>query len=245
VSQTTSQVQSMVLMGCDFVLNVCPQLFPEELRDRTFLKKFVHEATHVGQYQQEFELYQMADPNLWCLAHGNIQIDNAFYYNNEQGKVEAGLLDFGGLAHSNPVNALVRNWIAAEPEVMDEIDEFILDSYIEELALQGGPQVEKAKVMHIARLTQANFAFSMAANLVMLYGTHPKRDPIWKEFTGRWDPRIENVFLTRVFSANWRNMLILWRSKRRAPYQNFLKWVEENPCFPKKPPVPPPPAGSI
>merc|ERR1712048_1059321 len=186
-----------------------------------------------------------SDPDIWCIAHGNIQIDNAFYYNNAQGEVEAGLLDFGGIGHSNPVNALVRNWIAAEPEVMDEIDEHILSSYREELALQGGPQVDRAKVLHIARTTQADFAFSMAANLVMLYATHPKRDKAWKEFKDRWDPRIEGVFLTRIFTANWRNMMLLWRSEKRAPYKGFLKWVQENPWLPKKKPTPDVPPNSF
>jgi len=238
--RTMTATRNMCITGCQFVLDTCPQLFPPELRDRQFLRQFVKEASHVAQYEAEMNLYFNSDWNLHSLTHMNCQLDNAFYYNNEEGQVEAGLLDFGGFMFSNPVNSMARNWIAAEPEVMDDISGEILDSYIDELAKQGGPSVDRSKVFHIARLTQAGFPFSTASMLTIAgFAHHSKKDPFWSEVTDRWDPRIQNAFTMRFTTSNWRNTLQLWKSKERAPYKSFLKWLEENPWLPEKKPVPP------
>merc|ERR1711879_566061 len=121
-------------------------------------------------------------------VHGNMQIDNAFYWKNEQGVVEAGLLDWAP-NHFNVFNAMARNWIAAEPEVMDEIDEQLIDNFIEECERHGGPKLDKGKGLQMARLTQATFGFAMASHLSQVFSTYPKKDPVWQEFKDRQDPR--------------------------------------------------------
>lgn len=229
-----AQMQGMCIVACDFMLNVCPGLFPTELKDRSWLKQFLKQVSHVAQYQFEIEAYINSSRDCFGLVHGNLQIDNAFFWKNEKGEVEAGLLDWGGVAHANAVNAMVRNWIAAEPEVMDEIDEKVLDAFIKECQANGGPKLDRAKVLYMARLTQATFGFAMATHLSQIYRLYPKKDEVWTEIKDRWDPRVEGVFNMRFPTSNWRNFLLLWKSKTRSPYKVFLKWLNENKWLPKK-----------
>lgn len=232
--QNVQLMQGMCLVACDFMLNVCPGLFPTELKDRQYLKQFLKQVSHVAQYQTEIDAYMGSCADCFSLVHGNLQIDNAFFYKNEKGEVEAGLLDWGGVSHSNAVNAMVRNWIAAEPEVMDDVDEQILDRFIQACQASGGPKLDKSKVLYMARLTQATFGFAMATHLSQIYKLYPKADPVWKDIKDRWDSRVEGVFNMRYPTSNWKNFLLLWKSKKRSPYKVFLKWLSENKWLPKK-----------
>merc|ERR1712039_1096433 len=160
-------------------------------------------------------------------------------YNNADGKLEAGLWDFGGFGFSNPVNSLARNWIAAEPEVMVDVSADILEAFMDEIVKRGGKQLDRNKVSHTARLTQATFPFSTASMLTWAFRLKPKNTDFWKNIKDRWDPEVLNNFSIRFPTSNWRNMLFLWKSEELGLYKNFLRWVDENPSLPPKKTLPP------
>lgn len=231
-----NKTHQMCEVAIDFMTNVAPQLFSEELKDKVFLRRFVKEAVEVAQYEVEINTYMGHDPAFMSLVHGNLQIDNAYYWKNAEGEVVAGLLDWGGVSFDNAVTSMARNWCGAEPEVMDEIDEQILENFVKELERTGGPRITRTRALQVARLLQGTFCFAMAVHVSQLYQYKDKKDPFWKDLSGPRDPRVEGVFDFRYRIYNWKNQLMLWKSQRRSPYKAFCQWRDENPWLMRKKP---------
>jgi len=239
-NQGVQQVRGIVQVALEFTTKNCPQIFSKDLREEKFLQRFLKESLHVAQYQGEINTYLTNWKDYFSLTHINMEIDNAYYFLNDEGTLEGGLLDWGSVSFGNSVACMVGNWTSAEPEIMEEHDEKIMKHFQDELEKHGGPKLDFEVVLFHARLSQATSAMSHAANLAQLYAMHPKRDSIWKDFKSIMDPRIVNVFLMRAFITNWRNFLTLWRSSKTSPYKVFLDWLEANKDFlPKKEPLDP------
>jgi len=232
-----TQVKGLTEIALNFSLYTCPQLFNSELTKKDNVLKILKEACHIAQYQFEINAFMQQSYDYFSLMHVNMQIDNAFFYFDAKGEVEAGLLDWGSFAHSHIIQGMVGNWCGAEAEVMEELDEKLINIFCDELAAQGGPTLDRETVWYMMRLCQGGSIMGQAANLAQLYSMHKKNADIWKDIKNRDDPRVEDIFLMRVFTSNWRNMCLLFLSKKRSPYAAFLKWLKANPCVPTRKPV--------
>jgi len=198
-------------------------MLPKECLTPEFKKRFKHEAEELCKYAGVINfVITKCLPELNVLVHPNLQIDNAFYWKNEDGKIEAGLLDWGSVYHANVINAVASNWHAGELEVMDEHEDKLCDFLVDELLAAGGECCGKDMFRMLQRLARGVQCPGFFANISKLLQVLPKAR--WKEVTGRKDPLIQRLFLARCYGTS--PMQMIYSFVKRSPYPDLLKLKE-------------------
>src|SRR5690606_13763765 len=97
-----------------------PQLMPANLADPAFLDRFAREAQRFLEHELTIKRYLNADPRFIALCHWNANIDNAWFWRNAGGELEAGLLDWGSVSQMNVAQSIFGALCALETDLWDE-----------------------------------------------------------------------------------------------------------------------------
>lgn len=197
-------------------------IYPPDLVADAFQAQLVKEATEMKNYVGEMNLYSMIMPEYLTLAHPNAQIDNAFYWKDAEGKVQAGLLDFGGISLGSMPNCMANGWIGAEAEMMDEHEEKLTKYFLDEYERAGGAKLDYEDFYMHLKLAHGAVYFGCMANIGMLKRIIKVDE--WKDIKDRKDTRIDNLFLARCYMVQVELYMAMWR--KRSPYKAFQKWLK-------------------
>merc|ERR1719382_999302 len=123
-----------------FVGETAKAVMPDEITDPDFLAQWKKDIFVIKDFQSEIGVFQMgggvpgAGVDYVGLTHNNLQIDNAFFWRNEQNEVEVGLLDWGVL-NCGPLAGAIQGCISgAQVEVLIEHRGAFLQAFIDEYA---------------------------------------------------------------------------------------------------------------
>ena len=119
----------------------CPQLFPVNLTTPAFADRFVRGTQLFLQHDAAIRRFLYADPRFVALAHWNTHIDNAWFWRDANGVLQAGLLDWGMVRQRNVTTALWGGLSGADLWVTGEHLEELLALFGEVLSAEGGPDV--------------------------------------------------------------------------------------------------------
>lgn len=72
-------------------------MFGPDLANPTYLAQLKGEVTEVGSALGKVNKYCTTGENLMGFMHPNLHIDNAFFYRDDNGCQDCGLLDYGGV----------------------------------------------------------------------------------------------------------------------------------------------------
>lgn len=198
--------------------------FPKEYVEKKYVDKFFKEAKEMGNYCAEMGWYSAMVPEYWSLVHPNAQVDNAFYWTNDSGDMQCGLLDWGGVSHSNIPFCLANGWIGPEVDVFDEHEAKLVQLFIDEYQRVTGFKIDFADLYMQIKLSQAAVLPGCCANLgSMLRNVIQTKD--WKDVKDRFDPRIDHNFLARCYFVQVELFLGMW--KNRSPYKYFKDWLKK------------------
>jgi len=212
-------------IGMNLIEKTARHCFPKELVAEPYLKKFFTEAKEMGKYCAEMAYYTRVVPEYFSLCHPNAQVDNAWYWKNEDGVVQCGLLDWGGVNHSAIPVCLGNGWIGAEPEMMDEHEDGLIQAFIDEYAKITGFTFEHRNLwMHI-KMAQASVLYGCFCNVgTLISKTVDKK--AWPSIKSRRDPQINDNFLARCYFVQVEMFLAMWRKRSRNPYTAFQEWLK-------------------
>jgi len=216
----------------EFVTNA-PAIYPE-LQDRKYLKQWYMEAMEVAYYTWEIRLFNSLEASYMAMLHGNLAADNAWYWRNEEGTLEAGLLDFGGASHVNIASNFTMSWIMGEPAMLKDHWQDLLRAFVDGVRENNGPET----IVYDELLVSVGLAFALSSPLVggnvqQLFKMHKRAE--WTTFKDRWDPVVNDRFLNRNYTCAIRTTILVWRSMNL--YENFKEWRKANEhWFPKKAP---------
>jgi len=216
---TPQVADGFLQMMADFVATA-KHVFPADLVEEPFLEAFMKEAKEMSKYVAELNFYSLIFPEYHTLAHPNAQIDNGFYWQNEEGQTQAGLIDLGMAFMPMPV-CLANAWIGAEPEMMDEHEEKLTRLFQEQYEQAGGFKLDYDNLYMHVKLAHAAVLYGCCANIGMLLRIVGKDE--WKGIKDRKDPKIDNLFLARCYMVQIEMFLAMWR--KRSPYKHFQKWL--------------------
>lgn len=210
-------------LGQEFILNVAKQAFPAAYVQKSHLDSFFKEAREMTDYVSEMWWYPCCIPEYFSLTHPNAQVDNAWYWRDQEGAVQCGLLDWGGVSHSTIPGCLGNGWMGGEPEVMDEHEEKLVQCFIDEYEKVTGTRLDLDDLYMLVKLAQAVTLYGCCANIGMLLRTIKKED--WKKVTSRKESKINNNFLMRCYFVQIEMFLGMW--KKRSPYKSYRRWREQ------------------
>jgi hypothetical protein len=174
------------------MIEAAPQLFPAEVRDPAFLRRFPAESALFAAHEREVKRFLYADPDYVALAHWNSNIDNAWFWRDESGALHCGLLDWGMVRQMNLGLSLWGGLSAASPDLWDGGLEPLLALFVDECRDRGGPALDPERL-------KLHFDLSVAwIVLAMMFEAPPlvaARLPRFAEATHRLDPalRVEQV----------------------------------------------------
>lgn len=154
------------------------------------------------------------------LTHNNLQIDNAFFWRNEQNEVEVGLLDWGILG-CGPLSGAMQGCISgASTEVLLEHRDAFLRAFIDSYAENGGPRLDLERFKIMSNLQMLMWSMNITSNVSqVLKFTKPTE---WAEIKDWMDPRLLDRFQTRAHTTQFKEALQLY--KKWNLYGVFQKW---------------------
>lgn len=197
-----------VLAHCAEFAERAPRLLPAELRASEFRAKLEREARRVREHEAAIQAWLRGDPDLVALCHWNAHIDNAWFWRDERGELQCGLIDWGRVNQITFGEALWGCLSAAHHDIWNlHLDE-LLQLFVTEHRAHGGPPipVERLKrhlLLHVAAMGVARvFAFPE----IVLF-----RVPDAVEAAGPLDPRIQSVDPARNCLHVYTVLLELWR----------------------------------
>lgn len=204
-----------------FVGTTAKAVFWKEITDAAFLQQWKAELLHIMDYQVEMSMFQIMDPDYVALTHNNLQIDNAFFWRDENDDVQVGLLDWGVLCCS-PLSGAIQGCISGAPyEVLVEELDNLLTMFIESYSVNGGPALSHASLKTMFMLQVAAWGTSIISNVSQVLKF--TKDAEWKDIKDWMDPRLLDRFQPRVHCAQFRLVLRLWQTW--DVYGQFKKWL--------------------
>lgn len=221
-NKTAAQIDQLV----KFLSEQAKAVMPAEISDKEWLEQWKTEVLDVMDYMQhEVAWYQsgggLANPNDYVgLTHNNLQVDNAFFWRNEENKVEVGMLDWGVLACGPLINAIQGCISGAEVHVLVEHRDAFLQAFIDSYAESGGPRLELDRLRSMCNLGMMGWSASVTANVSqVLKFTKVKEWPEIKEWN---DPRLVGRFQVRAHCTQFKEALQLWQ--KWGLYDEFKTW---------------------
>jgi len=220
-----------------FVSETARAVFPAEITDKDWLQQWKNQALHFMDYSAEVHCFMMGagtgEPNDYVgLTHNNLQIDNAFFWRNDDNKLEVGMLDWGVLGCAPLITAVQGCISGATEEVLlahrDEFLETMLGSY----ELYGGGKLDAERFQQMSDLGMMQWACSVIANVSQVL-KHTKAKE-WAEIKEWSDERLLSRFQTRAHTTQFKISLLLWR--KWDLYNKFLQWLEQEDLPMKKKP---------
>lgn len=176
-----------------FVGQIAKPLFPEYVATDEFQDKFMRTLMKWNAYRQEIEFWKNCDPNYVALGHMNMNADNAYFWRDHDGKLDCGVIDWGGFAVNSVGHKLwwcinCADFGHVRAHLSDYVDIFIA-TYRE----WGGPELDKEVLTMMILLTALGNVNFMVAAVPNCYTMCSMEE--FASITDRNDPRVaENVF---------------------------------------------------
>jgi len=220
--QADNVVETFLEMGLGF-MDKAKALFPKDLVTDAFKKQLKDEAMEAQQLSGFINWWVTEIfPELTVLSHPNIQVDNALYWHDDQGKTWGGILDWDGVSHMPIPVTLASGWHGAEVDVMDAHEEGLCHAFVEEMLSAGGPCCSKEHFHVMVKMARTTLISGIFGSLGKLYQLVPK--DVWPEIKNRHDKRIMNAFLPRCYSCGPVMVICGWKSRNPMPYlRKFAK----------------------
>ena len=123
-----------------------PHLAPPHIADRAFLDEFCASAPLAVEQQQAIWRFLYSRPDLIALCHMNANIDNAWFWQEPDGALRSGLLDWGSAGQMSVASSIWGCVGASEPEFHDRHLDGLLDLFVAEYARAGGPSLDRGEL---------------------------------------------------------------------------------------------------
>ncbi|MFM5906937.1 MAG: hypothetical protein ACKOPO_05035 [Novosphingobium sp.] len=195
----------------DDLLAAAPALFPASVRDAGFIARFRNDVRLAIRHEAALRAYLHADRRLIALTHWNTNLDNAWFERGSDGRLTAGLLDWGMVRRMNLGYGIWGGLSAAEPDMLIRHTQGLLAIVCAEHAACGGEAICEAVLSDHFDLS---LALLCAALLLDAPALLLSRMPDLPQLTGPRDPRLAADGVVEGFLKVFTNMLVLWQHRR-------------------------------
>mmetsp|Transcript_46315 Transcript_46315/g.119013 ORF Transcript_46315/g.119013 Transcript_46315/m.119013 type:complete len:574 (-) Transcript_46315:115-1836(-) len=211
----------------DFLQIHAKAIFPEAIATAEFAKSYRHVLATVNAYKGEIEWWCQRKPEYVAWCHGNLNVDNVFFWRDPAGKLDCGVLDWGG-ASTSSLGWKLWWWLyGCEYEFLNDNIDGLLKCFIDELHANGGPPLEFEELKLQFVLAAMSQGVGLLGAVPQIYGMCAKKQ--WETITERRDPRIaENVHGKNTLRIYISNFSCLCRMISEWGIPDILdKWVDE------------------
>lgn len=186
----------------------CPALFAPRLQG--FAARLEEDAVRFLANDKRLRTFLYRDPDYVALAHWNTNIDNAWFWRDDAGALQCGLLDWGMVRQMNLCYGLWGGLSAADPPVLEREIGGLLTLFADEYAKGGGPRLDRAEMdLHFdLSVMLLCLALMMDVTAIVL-----PRVPDIARATSLHDPILQADQVAHGFLHVFSNALNLWSSR--------------------------------
>ncbi len=194
----------------DFVGRVGAHLFLPETTKRDFLDRWREDLLFGLEYKDNVIEYLNADVDYTGLCHPNLNIDNAWYWRDEAGELQVGLIDFGGFGQLSIAQALSGMLMMPDPERYLTLQRSVIAHFVRRLEAEGGPRLDPARLLF--ELKASVFSTAIGTILEVVVGLLDQySEAEWRSMADRFDPRLQDEGHGMASAIIWfDNMLRDW-----------------------------------
>lgn len=188
-------------------LTEMPQLFRANVTSPEFARRFVEDAVRFQRHDHAIRRFLYSDPRFVALAHWNTHIDNAWFWRDEHGVLQAGLLDWGMVRQMNLAIALFGGLSGGNLDLWDAHLDSLLALFLDELAEHGGAKLDPRlfRLHFDLAIGTLTLALMMDATAMFI-----QRMPDLASASGPDDPLLHRDKVVHGFLHTLRAALDLW-----------------------------------
>lgn len=209
IRYSEQQLMNRVSRYTDFAAKY-PQLLPANIRSGAFIEQLGKDIPRFLQRELAILQFLNSKPEFIALCHWNANVDNAWFWRDEQGELRCGLMDWGRVGQMSIALALFGALSAAETWLWDAHLDELLEHFIEEFRRCGGPALDlvELKTHLMLQIALMGLAWLMDAPALI-----EKHIPDLASIKDRFDQRFKSNESARVQLQMMSNVLNLWQTK--------------------------------
>jgi hypothetical protein len=206
---TPQQVSERVSAYAEFARRY-PAILPQNVRSAAFLSRLADEAPRFQAMESIAKDILQSRPEMIALCHWNAHVDNAWFWQDPDGKVECGLMDWGNVCQMNVAMAIWGCLSAAEVALWDNHLDQLLGLFLTEFENCGGPAIDEGELrLHLnIYVAMMGLAWMLDAPALIL-----AKVPDLDKAKSRLDPMIQDSERGRSQLLIMTNFLNLWEQQ--------------------------------
>lgn len=163
-------------------------IFAPYVCSEEFISKFTKTMMTFAAYTREIDYWKHRNPDFIALGHANLNVDNAYYWRDMEGKLDCGVLDWGGFGAACVGHKLYWYINCAEWENNKANLRFYSDTFVKTYRDEGGPQIASELLEKQIKLTCLSNLMTMVAAVPDCLRQLPEKE--WETIRNEMDPRI-------------------------------------------------------
>lgn len=174
----------------DFVGRIAPQLFVKAGTNPEFLRRWRADLLLGLEYKDAVIAYLHGDVDYTGLCHPNLNIDNAWYWRDQAGTLQVGLLDWGGVGQMSIAQALSGMLMMPDPDSYVRLVHDVICTFITEYEQKSGLALDPDELLFQYRASVFSTAICTILSIVV---GHLSRfsETDYRSMKDRFDPRIQ------------------------------------------------------
>lgn len=186
--EAPKQVMAKLKVATDFISDVGKAVFPEFAHTKAFCDKFTEVMMKTNAYNAEISYWQHMDSNYVGLGHMNLNVDNAYFWRDDDAKLCCGVFDWGGMGTSSFGTKLWWWYYCMDYDCFEANLSTFLEAFADAYAETGGPKVDPTELRKMVILAAFQQMLQLVAAVPQIYKMCGKSQ--WPEIKDRYDPRI-------------------------------------------------------
>lgn len=172
----------------------------------------------VLKHELAIRAYLNGQPDFIALCHWNMNVDNAWFWRDDDGVLQAGLLDWGSVGQMNVAQAFFGMICSAETDFLEAHKGELMALFVAEFQRAGGPAIPLDDFVLMVKLSTAVLGGAWLLDAPSLLEAEV---PDIATVTDRYDPKLKGSFLAR---AQLQIMLVFLNGWRADDIGGVLKW---------------------
>ncbi len=185
-----------------------PQLFCDGLGDADFLRSISEEAQLVLKFGPAIHRYIQNQSDYVGLCHPNLNLDNAWFWNDGTGALQVGLLDWGNVGQMNFAHAIIGMICCAETAFVRAHRDQLIREFADEFERHAGLQLDAGKLAYLVKLSMPLLSVPWIVDIPPLL---ERLMPDLASVQDRFDPRIRDDVVIRSQLQGLMVILSEWR----------------------------------
>jgi hypothetical protein len=135
-----------------FITDTAPHWFPDKAKSAAFLERFTLKTEEIYKIQTDIAKYLYEDPMYVGLCHQNGNTDNCYFYKNDNGTIDAGVLDWGSTTHLAYATSFMGSVISGQAGMLVEHDDRLIATWADAYHETGAPRLDIQELIFRYRL---------------------------------------------------------------------------------------------